>query len=217
MGLEIRTTTDGSRTLFNTQLGEPYHSVNGALTESRHVFIEAGFKAIVKPAVDVLEIGLGSGLNLLLTLDEARKRGLRVSYTAIEPHRLSVDVLSEVDHCAASGLQYLSHDFGEAMAVPSGIAWRLDASSLVIHASIETVIGPFDVVYFDAFAPNVQPELWTLAMFQRMHALLRPGGVLVTYCAKGDVRRAMQAAGFVVERLPGPPGKREMLRARRYL
>lgn len=215
---EIRTTGDGSRTLFNPATNEPYHSVHGAATESRHVFIEAGFKAFEGKHVRVLEIGLGTGLNLLLTLDEAERSGRSVHYTAVEPHRLSDELLNAIDHCDALDLGRFRAAYDECMASTSA-ALKLPVlftCSIVDDVSTATD-GPYDVVYFDAFAPAVEPTLWTDAMFARLFGLMRPGGVLVTYCAKGEVRRTMQRCGFLVERLTGPPGKREMLRARRPL
>lgn len=211
-------TGDGSRTLFNPATNEPYHSVHGAAKESRHVFIEAGFEAVEGKHVRVLEIGLGTGLNLLLTLAAAQRSERSVDYVAVEPSRLTAEVLNAIDHCGALGLEPLRRAYEVCMASMSA-ALKLPVPftcSIVDDVSTATD-GPYDVVYFDAFAPAVEPTLWTDAMFARLLGLMRPGGVLVTYCAKGEVRRTMQRCGFLVERLTGPPGKREMLRARRPL
>lgn len=216
--LEVRVTGDGSRTLFNPATNEPYHSVHGAATESRHVFIEAGFKAFEGKHVRVLEIGLGTGLNLLLTLDEAERSRRTVHYTAVEPHRLSAELLNAVDHCGALGLQHLRTAYDDCMAsTTSRISVPVPFTFGVVESLNHLTDGAFDVVYFDAFAPVVEPALWTEEVFARSFGLMAPGGVLVTYCAKGEVRRIMQRCGFSVERLKGPPGKREMLRARRPL
>jgi tRNA U34 5-methylaminomethyl-2-thiouridine-forming methyltransferase MnmC len=210
-------TADGSFTLRSAQLGEQYHSVHGAVQESTHVFIKAGLEQAGKPQVDVLEVGLGTGLNLLLTWIRCLEGKCRVRYTALEPHPLGRPALEALDHCADLAWPGLQEPFLARMTGASS-AWSEELGGLIfrklelpVHQFSEA--GAFDVIYFDAFGPNTQPEMWTAAVFQRMRDALRPRGILVTYCAKGAVRRAMQAAGFTVERLPGPPGKREMLRA----
>lgn len=211
-------TGDGSRTLFNPATNEPYHSVHGAATESRHVFIGAGFKAVEAAHVRVMEIGLGTGLNLLLTLEEAQRCGRSVNYEAVEPHRLSAEVLNTIDHCGALGLEHLRSAYDECMASASAQLLEPVAFTCAIVDDLSDVTaGAFDVVYFDAFAPTVEPALWTDAVFARLFGLMKPGGVLVTYCVKGDVKRALKRCGFVLKRLKGPWGKREMLRAQRPL
>lgn len=208
-------TGDGSLTL--TWGEEHYHSLHGAVQESTHVFIRAGLEAVGKTHVDVLEIGLGTGLNLLLTWVRCLEGKIAASYHALEPHPLGVEQLHALRHAEDLAWPGLHKPFVELMTGPRGI-WqeaqgglRFKVTALDVRAIEES--DCCDVVYFDAFAPRYQPELWTKEVFERMHRALRPGGVLVTYCAKGDARRAMIAAGFTVERLPGPPGKREMLRA----
>jgi len=209
-------TADGSATLRSERLGEQYHSVHGAVQESLHVFLGNGFEVHPSDPIDVLEIGLGTGLNLLLTLEAAGAR--RVRYRALEPFPLTMEQLSALGH--AEHLYPHHHArFLQAMAALDG-TWQelspmftFQRSGQQVQAFDEEAIA--DVIYFDAFGPTTQPEMWTLDVMQRMCRALRPGGLLVTYCAKGEVRRTLQAAGFQVERLPGPPGKREMLRARR--
>ncbi|HRH68625.1 MAG TPA: tRNA (5-methylaminomethyl-2-thiouridine)(34)-methyltransferase MnmD [Flavobacteriales bacterium] len=212
-------TADGSLTLRSELLGEQYHSVHGAVQESTHVFIKAGLEHIGKPQVDVLEVGLGTGLNLLLTWVRCLEGKCLVRYTALEPHPVSLGLLVELDHCADLAWPGLHDPFLERMTENRDGWWEpmggLAFRQLAIPVQDFHERDAFDLVYFDAFGPGTQQEMWTLEVFQRMHAALRPGGVLVTYCAKGQVRRNLQAAGFVVERLPGPPGKREMLRATR--
>lgn len=210
-------TADGSRTLSWGQ--EHYHSVYGAVQESTHVFIKAGLEHVAKAHVDVLEVGLGTGLNLLLTWIRCLEGKLTLSYHALEPYPLAAAAFEELRHAEDLAWPGLHAPFVELMTGPCD-AWHEALGGLRFQVSRTDVrafsaTGAYDVIYFDAFAPGYQPELWTEAVFKRMFAALRPGGVLVTYCAKGDVRRAMQAAGFSVERLPGPPGKREMLRATR--
>ncbi|MEZ4789134.1 MAG: tRNA (5-methylaminomethyl-2-thiouridine)(34)-methyltransferase MnmD [Flavobacteriales bacterium] len=213
-------TADGSLTLHSAQLGERYHSTHGAVQESTHVFIKQGLEAVEKPQVDVLEVGLGTGLNLLLTWIRCLEGKLTVRYTALEPFPVSAEQLTALDHCNELAWPGLHEPFIARMTSDQEEPWEalggLSFQKLPLAVQDLKVEAVADVIYFDAFGPNTQPEMWTLDVFQRMLRALRPGWtVLVTYCAKGEVRRTMQQAGFSVERLPGPPGKREMLRARK--
>jgi tRNA U34 5-methylaminomethyl-2-thiouridine-forming methyltransferase MnmC len=211
-------TGDGSFTLRSEALNEQYHSRHGAAQESRHVFIEAGLKTIGKPAISILEVGLGTGLNALLTWIEAEIPGLVVDYCALEPFPIDREAIEALDHTRRLGVEekragYLRimRSRGEIVRLDDHFSFRYlpdDVRALEAESS-------FDLIYFDAFAPAVQPELWTEEVFTRLYRAMIPAGSLVTYCAKGEVRRTMQRAGFRVERLPGPPGKREMLRAMR--
>lgn len=213
--LEVHRTADGSHTLFNSALNESYHSMYGAVTESRHVFIQAGLLGIAKPRIDLLEVGLGTGLNMLLTWIEAERMGIAVHYTAIEPFPVSKEILEKLDHCALLGVDERREAFLAMMtATPNDEAYQHHWFAFnPAGGQLPIATTSYDLIYFDAFAPPVQPELWTAEVFTRMHDVLRPGGSLVTYCAKGSVRRTMQQVGFVVERLKGPPGKQHMLRA----
>ena len=212
-------TADGSITLRSAQWDEQYHSVHGAVQESTHVFIQSGLAQVTKEPVDVLEIGLGTGLNLLLTWVRCYEGKCKVNYTALEPFPIDAATLEALGHSADLAWPGLHEPFIERMTGEDD-AWHPGMGGLTFRKS-RTPIQEFaaeaeyDVIYFDAFAPEKQPEMWTLDVFQRMHRALRPGGILVTYCAKGEVRRTLLAAGFTVERLEGPPGKREMLRARK--
>ncbi len=212
-------TADGSFTLYNARLNERYHSTHGAIQESTHVFIEMGLMHLGRPHVDVLEVGLGTGLNLLLTWIRCLEGKLTANYTALEPFPLSAEQLVALDHCQELAWPGLHDPFVERMTGMHDAPWEpfggLRFQKLPMAVQQFNAEGMADLIYFDAFAPMVQPEMWTLEVFQRMFRALRPGGVLVTYCAKGEVRRTMQQAGFLVQRLPGPPGKREMLRAAR--
>jgi len=210
-------TEDGSLTLRSTILGEQYHSLHGAVRESTHVFIRAGLEHAGKEELDVLEVGLGTGLNLLLTWVRCVEGKCRVRYTALEPFPLRAEQLDALSHCSELAWPGLRDPFMARMTAGHG-TWHEPMGGLafrLLPASVATMEdeNAYDVVYFDAFAPTIQPEMWTEGVFLRMRRALRPGGTLVTYCAKGGVRRAMAAAGLAVERLPGPPGKREMLRA----
>ncbi|AEV34097.1 hypothetical protein Oweho_3145 [Owenweeksia hongkongensis DSM 17368] len=221
MNREIVQTNDSSSTLYVPGLEQHYHSMHGAMQESMHVFIDAGFRLFEsadKP-VHILEIGLGTALNALLTYFEAKKLNLKVDYTALEKYPLSMDEMlllnygSLLDTKEAKRILTDLHQikWEEKIAVTDFFSLRKFETDIKIYSAKEE----YDLIYFDAFAPSAQPDLWTLEVFEHMYASLKPGGTLVTYCVKGDVRRTMKAAGFEVEKIPGPPGKREMARARK--
>jgi len=215
---EIITTGDQSPTVRHPRFGETYHSTYGALTESRHVFIEAGMRYFLdqfpeRSFLRIFEMGFGTGLNALLTLLEAHRRTVKVHYTSIE--KFPLDNVDDLASYLSSGERHLfaalhASPWDETVEISPGFI--LEKRLGDIH-SWAWPAGVYDVIYYDAFSPRTQPELWTPALFRAMFEALRPGGIWVTYVAKGQVRRDLQAAGFEVERLPGPPGKREMLRA----
>lgn len=219
MDRKIIITKDGSKTIQITDWNEQYHSTHGAIQEAYHVFIRMGLDEVDQPHVDLLEIGFGTGLNALITYHETKETGKTVHYTGIEAFPVKEEEWQQLDYPGALENPELNAPF-ELMHRSS---WE-QGSQLAEHFSLLKLqrdfreldfTTDFDLVYFDAFGARVQPELWTEQVFEIMYKALRPGGILVTYAAKGSVRRAMQAVGFTVERLPGPPGKREMLRARK--
>jgi len=223
-------TEDGSMTIESSRFGQAYHSRHGARTESLHVFIEAGFNhrlttGALPATLRILELGFGTGLNALLTLctwrDHPLGRRPKLEYCALEPLPIPGSILAQIDPAADAGA-----DLAESAALHARegaerheVHWAEEATFTRIKRTWQDFAAyspyTFDLIYFDAFAPDSQPELWTETRFKEAHNLLNEGGVLVTYCAKGAVRRAMESAGLAVERLPGPPGKREMLRATR--
>ena len=204
---ELLQTADGSFTLFIPEVEETYHSTHGAVQESMHVFIENGMKACDKEMIRVLEVGLGTGLNAILTLQHATKK---IDYCALEPYPLSKEILNELVTSGSDQFEMKFHasNVGEWISIQENFSFVRMEIGLEEFSSEEK----FDVIYYDAFGPRVEPGLWTLERMQQCFDLLNEGGVFVTYCAKGEVRRNLQAAGFIVERLAGPPGKREMLR-----
>lgn len=212
-------TPDGSATLDSDQLKERYHSRFGAATESRHVYLHHGLDATAIGQLNILEVGLGTGLNALLTWSESRKRQQPVNYTALEPFPLAKELWKVMEHPQAIGEPELEEGYHSLMQAPVGRWVKLDGRFtfrwLPLRVQELEEAGQYDLVYYDAFGPHAQPEMWTLDVFRRLGRAMRPGALLVTYCAKGDVRRTMVEAGLQVERLPGPPGKKEMLRARR--
>lgn len=206
----IEATADGSQTLRHPLTGETYHSSNGAATESEHVFIRAGFDTCPHTHVRILEAGFGSGLNALLTLRAAERAGRTVEYTAVELYPVAQQTVERMELAGDWDFRML-HDapWGMPVAITDGFSLHKIEDDLADMRFRTT----FDLVYFDAFAPDCQPELWTTGVFARIFAAMSPGGLLVTYSAKGDVKRALRAVGFVLQRLPGAPGKRHMLRA----
>ena len=204
-------TGDGSFTFWIPGVDETYHSRHGARQESMHVFIENGLWAVEGEEVSVLEVGMGTGLNVYLT--ERCRRG-KVRYTALEPYPLEEEVVKELVEAMDEGSEFMralhGAEFGKEVELAEG--FYMTKKKVGLELLLE---GNYDVIYYDAFGPRVEPDLWTLVRMQQCNNLLNPGGLFVTYCAKGEVRRNLQSAGFVVERLAGPPGKREMLRARK--
>lgn len=217
---ELLKTGDGSTTLHLPQWEEQYHSKHGAIQEALHVYIKTGLEFAIgqekKDRFAILEIGFGTGLNALLTYISTKEiTDLLVTYTGLEAYPIALEEIAPLN-------------FSEQLGVDNAVFTKLHACDWEQKEPISKNFylekrnlrfedfyaeQAFDLIYFDAFGPRVQPELWELPIFQQMYAALKPNGVLVTYSAKGEVRRTMQQVGFEVTRLPGPPGKREMLRA----
>jgi len=223
MKREIITTADGSKTIHIPEWNEQYHSKHGAIQEARHVFLEMALQYYVdhnnknSKTIHILEMGFGTGLNALLTFFKAQSLDVRISYTGAEAFPVSpkeVNAMKYADQLSHSDSQIIYNalhgaPWEKTIAISDDFTLTKQKQNFEEIAAVDT----YDIVYFDAFGPRVQPELWTEAIFTKMYEALKSGGVLTTYCAQGAARRAMQAAGFTVERLPGPPGKREMLRA----
>ena len=217
MQREIITTADGSTTIQIKDWDEQYHSKHGAIQEAYHVFIDSGLALFKNQELSILEIGFGTGLNALITYMEAPKFGLNVNYIGVEAYPVKSEELQQLNYISELEAESFSKDFLLMHDSP----WEKEvviSDNFTLHkqkkdfAELE-MQNLIDLIYFDAFGARVQPELWTEEIFASMFSALKSDGVLVTYAAKGSVRRAMQAVGFYVERLPGPPGKREMLRA----
>lgn len=220
MERKIIETSDGSMSLYLPEWDETYHSKHGAIQEAYHVFIRSGLDLFRdKDKVSILEMGFGTGLNCFISLLEAKRRGLSIDYTGLEAFPLENETVLKLNHLQ----QLKAESFGSVYHKMLGAEWNrrtqidgnffLNKRVLMFEDFDEE--RKFNLIYFDAFGARVQPELWTESIFKKMYAALKDNGVLVTYSAKGSVRRAMQSVGFVVERLPGPPGKREMLRAKK--
>ena len=215
---KIEVTADGSHTLFVPQLNEHYHSVNGAVQESTHVFIDAGLKHCPKNTINVFEVGFGTGLNTLLTLLEGVKQRKTVHYTTIEAYPLSMDIVRNLnynehsDESASLFRKIHEAEWGQEIEINRNF-FLTKINSDFTSFDFSSYKENFDLIYFDAFAPDKQPTMWSQELFDTLHTISKEGGILTTYCAKGCVRRMMQQSGYLTERLPGPPGKREMLRA----
>lgn len=216
--LEI--TADGSHTLFVPELKEHYHSVNGALQESQQVFLANGLQhlPLCLKEINLLEIGFGTGLNALLTVLEAKKQRRKINYVAVEPEPVEQEIIDNLNYASiiggteASGYFKKLHEAG--WVYPAFLSDYFIISK--IQARLEDITlrdEQFHIIYFDAFGPDVQAELWTETVFAQLYKCLKPDGILVTYSCKGTVKRALKAAGFIIEKLPGPAGKREVLRA----
>jgi tRNA U34 5-methylaminomethyl-2-thiouridine-forming methyltransferase MnmC len=215
MHSELLITSDGSHTLFVPEIDECYHSSHGAIQESQHIFIEAGLKHCTKPEIHVLEIGFGTGLNAFLTLIEAETNQKNIHYTSLELFPVEIEKALQLNFSDGYSIEFRKH-FELLQTSPWNTNVRISPHFLLdkIEADFTAfeLSNKYDVIYFDAFSPEKQPEMWSLKQFQKIAEHCNPGAILTTYCAKGIVRRTMQAAGFTVERLPGPPGKREILR-----
>lgn len=219
--IQILLTEDGSHTLVHPELDETYHSVHGAIQESKHVFIQAGFtKAIgLHQTISLLEVGFGTGLNALLTLNEVNDMNIAAHYTGLEPYPVSEKLVAELNYPQRIGnAQVLKNGFMLMHQIGTGVQHQLSPTFTFEKRSdrfqdFKAEPNSFNLIYYDAFSPEKVPEMWDVSIFKKLYLMMQPGGILVTYCAKGTVRRAMQHSGFMVERLAGPPGKREILRA----
>lgn len=235
MKREIIITADGSATIHIPEWNEQYHSKHGAIQEAYHVFIKHGLHYInhlnasdfvqksinenMQNELSILEIGFGTGLNALITYIESSKVKIPVNYVGVEGYPVSSDEVTKLNY--AEALHVETSFFNELHALTWEKAHQISNTfTLTKQEKFFDDIdceNKFNLIYFDAFGARVQPELWTESIFKKMYIALKNEGVLVTYAAKGSVRRAMQAVGFLVEKLPGPPGKREMLRATKHV
>lgn len=217
MQVEIQTTADGSPTLYRPDMDEHYHSVKGALTESQHIFIDCAMKHCDKDRIRILEIGFGTGLNALLSATQCK---CPTEYFSLELYPLDIEIIRKAGYCD----MFNNPDFKEIFLALHNTPWDNPAEitpSFTLNkiqcdfTNPSTILpSEIDVVYFDAFAPEKQPEMWDEALLKRIFDCMAEGGILTTYCAKGEIRRRLQSIGFIVERLAGPPGgKREILRA----
>lgn len=226
--VEVRTTGDGSATLYVPALDEHYHSRHGARQESEHVFVQAGLAPLLDQGLGqpccrplhLLEVGLGTGLNALLTLRHAQAAGAAVAYDGLETVPLPAAIVGILEPEWAAQSVENGSAFARLHAAPWEEVHPLAPDFFLTKMQQDLTASAlptayYDLVYFDAFAPEKQPELWSEAVFAQLYEAAAPGAVLVSYCAQGQFRRNLRAAGWLTEKLPGPPGKREMTRARK--
>ncbi len=213
---KIIQTSDGSHTIYVPELDEHYHSIHGAVQESAHIFINNGFETCEANPVSVLEIGFGTGLNVLLTAVKSLDVKREVNFTSIEKYPLDELMISALNHH-----EYAGERGKEIFRLIHSAPWNRKTlictnfylTKILSDFTKEKTTGMFDLIYFDAFGPDKQPEMWTQEVFNSISDVTKKSGVFVTYSAKGDVKRCLKACGFEVSLLPGPPGKRQMIRA----
>lgn len=220
MPKEFLITEDGSHTIYVPELDEHYHSVHGAVQESVHVYIESGFQMIQKQKINVLEIGFGTGLNAYLTYCYAQEKNQEINYCAIEKYPLGENEYKMLNYPESVFPEYASiftrlhaSDWNKPQSISARfILHKIQADFTEFQFDGQS---QFDLIYYDAFAPQKQPEMWTEEILRKVAGQLKTGGILTTYCAKGAVRRALADAGLKMERIPGPIGKKEILRGKK--
>ena len=216
--MKIIRSDDGSNTIYLKELNECYHSMKGAVTESNHVFIKAGLNYIKENELTIFEVGFGTGLNALLTLLTSEKSNLKIKYYTNELHPLKDDIIRKLNY---PNILFLDEINSNRFYLMHSCTWNKDiklTDNLLFHkikGDMATVDIPEQIklVYFDAFSPDKQPEMWTKEIFIKLYRKMSANSVLTTYCAKGEFKRVLKSVGFYVESLSGPPGKREMVRA----
>jgi tRNA U34 5-methylaminomethyl-2-thiouridine-forming methyltransferase MnmC len=212
----IKLTSDGSHTLYVPELDEHYHSHFGAVTESKHIFINAGLGSIEGESVALLEVGFGTGLNALLTALYASEHSIKVNYTSLEKYPLSPAVISQLNYGSLTGeggVELFGAIHAAPWDTPSVISEWFTLHKTVSDLTTDQPEGLFDIVFFDAFGPDKQPEMWSMAVMSKIAAVMHAGSIFVTYSAKGSLKRMLRALGMEVTLLPGPPGKRVFTRA----
>lgn len=220
MDKEFVITEDGSHTIYLPEMDEHYHSTHGAIQESMHIYINQGLLQLTKKEISILEIGFGTGLNAYLTYAFAVNKKLTINYFSIEKYPLN-----EADYLSLNYPRNIFHEYCDVFEKLHRSKWNSvveispEFSLHKVHADLLSFefnsLPQFDLVYYDAFAPGKQPEMWTDEIIQKIAASVKKDGILLTYCAKGSVRRAFSAAGFQMERIPGPIGKKEILRGKK--
>lgn len=219
MDRKIIITGDNSKTLLIPELNETYHSTKGALTETNHVFIRMGLQEFApkQKSVRIFEMGFGTGLNLLACLQFIEKSPIQINYTTLELYPLDIEVIRDLDYVkdlpeSIQNQFYEAHqaDWNSTTIISPLLSLYKKEGDLL---SINLDSNSFDLIFYDAFGPKVQPELWNTPVLAKLYNALDSGGIFVTYCAQGQFRRNLKSCGFEVEKLPGPPGKREMVRA----
>jgi tRNA U34 5-methylaminomethyl-2-thiouridine-forming methyltransferase MnmC len=213
---KLVTTADGSTTIYVPELNEHYHSIHGAIQESEHIFIKAGFDASEADPVRIFEVGFGTGLNALLTAMRAYESSKNVIYTSIEKYILEEEIVKTLNYDSRLG-ESAKELFGLIHDAPWNRSTEITPWFTLFKVEEDFKIyypeDTYDLIYFDAFGPDKQPAMWTAEIFAKIAAVTLKGGILVTYSAKGEVKRHLKSSNFEVTLLPGPPGKRQIIRA----
>jgi tRNA U34 5-methylaminomethyl-2-thiouridine-forming methyltransferase MnmC len=209
-------TEDGSYTIYVPGMNEHYHSVHGAVQESMHIFINSGLKFCKSDIINIFEVGFGTGLNALLTATESLKSNKIINYTAIEKYPVEtnlIDSLNYSQYAGESGKEIFAGIHSAEWGKKIQITENFNLLKLKDDLTTSKTKDHFNIIYFDAFGPDKQPEMWTMEIFEKISKVTSSGGIFVTYSAKGEVKRNLRATGFSVDLLPGPPGKRQIIRA----
>lgn len=213
---ELILTEDGSHTIFVPEINEHYHSIHGAVQESNIVFLDSGYEFCKAEPLHIFEAGFGTGLNALLTAVRSAGSGRKVFYTSIEKYPLDQEIIEKINYTEFAGERgkdlyrlIQKAEWGKMVKISENFSLLKISGDLIT----DNIPGRYDLIYFDAFGPDKQPEMWKEPVFRKISSVLRAEGVLVTYSAKGEVKRILRSCGFTVSLIPGPPGKREMIRA----
>jgi len=214
----LKITEDGSHTLLLPHLNESYHSIHGAIQESKHIFINDGLNFLNKSEINILEIGFGTGLNAYLSLLESINKEYNIFYTAIEKYPLSLDLIKQLNYpqqlkTTLKQMQLFTQLHKVGWGAYQKTTKNFKIKKINVSLANFKATEQFNLIYFDAFSPQVQPEMWSNKVFKKMYSCLVNDGILLTYCAKGSVKRTLKEVGFTIENIPGPPGKREITRA----
>jgi tRNA U34 5-methylaminomethyl-2-thiouridine-forming methyltransferase MnmC len=219
MKLQLRKTADGSNTLYVPELDEHYHSFHGAIQEANHIFIKNGLLNQKKKSIRLLEVGFGTGLNALLTACEGQKSDYQIDYVGVEAYPVPAELMQKMDYVSliddASAGDYFDKIIHSKWSQKTTIHSGFKLTKLEERIKDTLSDKKFDLIYFDAFGPRVQSDMWNIELLEKMFSFLNFNGELVTYCAQGQFKRDLKEVGFEVFSLPGPPGKREMVRARK--
>ncbi|MFT4645066.1 MAG: tRNA U34 5-methylaminomethyl-2-thiouridine-forming methyltransferase MnmC [Planctomycetota bacterium] len=217
--MEIQITKDGSHTLVSKEFGELYHSHNGSIQEALHIFIKHGLEANSSKSINIFEMGFGSGLNAILSYYYSKSNKVQVNYSSIEAYPIKTEIAKQLNYNDYIKEEEFDKDFNKLHLVKWDEEIKISNtfSLFKIHNTIETLdietLDKVDIIFYDAFAPTAQLHLWEKDVLTKMYNLLKPGGFLITYCAKGVFKRTLKEIGFTIEALPGPIGKREITRA----
>lgn len=213
---QLVTTSDGSHTIYVPELNEHYHSIYGAVQESEYIFIRNGFDCCNADPLSVFEVGFGTGLNALLTAAASIRNEREVFYTSIEKYPLPEEITNSLNHSNFGGPEgenifRLLHS--SKWSTMQNIIRKFNLKKIKGDLITDNLSGKFDLIYFDAFGPDKQPDMWTINIFRKISGITNPGGIFVTYSAKGELKRNLRNVGFDITMLPGPPGKRQIIRA----